>query len=152
MLGLGPGPHLDIPPAIVAGRVSEGTQPANLDHPSQHGTANCEAHNTVLDLFTQGGLLAAASFLWLLLRAAKCVYRAQSAGLMALVAGAAIFMMTGNIVRQPIFWFAIALCLTAQIARSQPRRPCPRKSLGPSHAGQPGPLSAARCISSPFPQ
>lgn len=123
MLGLGPGPHLEIPPAIVAGRVSEGTQPANLDHPSQNGTANFEAHNTVLDLFTQGGLLAAASFLWLLLRAAKCVYRAQSAGLMALVAGAAIFMMTGNIVRQPIFWFAIALCLTAQIARSEPRRP-----------------------------
>ena len=122
MLGLGPGPHMEIPPSILAGRVSE-AQPANLDHPSQNGTANFEAHNTVLDVFTQGGFLAVASFVWLLLRATKCVYRAQSAGLMALVAGAAIFMMTGNIVRQPIFWFAIALCLTAQIARSEPRRP-----------------------------
>jgi hypothetical protein len=115
MLGLGPGPHLEIPPAIVAGRVGEGTQPTNLDHPSQNGTANYEAHNTVLDVFTQGGLLAVTSVVWLLLRAAKCVYRAQSAGLVALVAGAAICMMTGNIVRQPILWFALALCLTARV-------------------------------------
>jgi hypothetical protein len=114
MLGLGPGPHLQIPPTIVAGRVSEGTQPANLDHPSQNGTANFEAHNTVFDVFTQGGLLAVTSFVWLLLRAAKCVYRAQSAGLVALVAGAAICMMNGNIVRQPILWFGLALCLTAR--------------------------------------
>jgi hypothetical protein len=124
MLGLGPGPHLQIPPSIIAGRVSE-AQPANLDHPNQNGTANYEAHNTVCDVFTQGGLLAAASFVWLLLRATKCVYRAQSPGLVALVAGAAIFMMTGNIVRQPIFWFAIALCLTAHVSRSEPRRPAP---------------------------
>jgi len=123
MLGLGPGPHLQIPPTIVAGRVSEGTQPANLDHPSQNGTANYEAHNTVLDVFTQGGLLAVASFIWLLLRAAKCVYRAQSAGLVAMLAGAALFMMTGNIARQPIFWFAIVLCLTARVAPFEQRRP-----------------------------
>jgi hypothetical protein len=116
MLGLGPGPHLQIPPTIVAGRVSEGTQPANLDHPSQNGTANYEAHNTILDVLTQGGLLAVTSFVWLLLRAAKFVYRAQSAGLAALVAGAAMFMMTGNIVRQPILWFALALCLTARVS------------------------------------
>jgi hypothetical protein len=123
MLGLGPGPHLQIPPTIVAGRVSEGTQPVNLDHPSQNGTANFEAHNTVLDVFTQGGLLAVASFVWLLLRAAKCAYRAQSAGLVAMLAGAAVFMMTGNIARQPIFWFAIVLCLTARVAPFEQRRP-----------------------------
>jgi hypothetical protein len=123
MLGLGPGPHLQIPPTIVAGRVSEGTQPAHLDHPSQNGTANYEAHNTVFDVFTQGGLLAVTSFVWLLLRAAKCVYRAQLAGLVALVAGAAIFMMTGNIVRQPILWFALALCLTARVSPFERRRP-----------------------------
>ncbi len=123
MLGLGPGPHLEIPASIVAGRVSEGTQPMNLDHPSQNGTANYEAHNTVCDVFTQGGLLAVASFVWLLLRSTKCVCRAQSAGLVALLAGTAIFMMTGNIVRQPIFWFAIALCLTARVSPSEPSPP-----------------------------
>jgi len=54
MLGLGPGPHLQIPPSIVAGRVSTGAEPVNIGHPIQNGTANFEAHNTILDLFTQG--------------------------------------------------------------------------------------------------
>jgi O-antigen ligase len=121
MLGLGPGPHLQTPAAIVAGRVS-GTQPVNIVHPTQNGIANYEAHNTVLDVFTQGGLLGVASFVWLLLRTTTSVYRARSAGLAALVAGAVIFMMTGNIVRQPIFWFAIVLCLTAPVSVVEPHR------------------------------
>jgi hypothetical protein len=121
MLGLGPGPHLRIPPAIVAGRVSAGMRPTNLEHPMQNGTANFEAHNTLFDVFTQGGLLAGASVLWLLLRAVNNVYRARSAGLASLLAGITIFMMTGNIVRQPIFWFAIVLCLTAVVSRRDER-------------------------------
>jgi O-antigen ligase/polysaccharide polymerase Wzy-like membrane protein len=124
MMGLGPGPHLQMPLSIVAGRASIGTQPVNMSHPTQNGTANYEAHNTILDLFTQGGLLAVASFVWILLHATKYVYRARSAELMALVAGAAIFMMTGNIVRQPIFWFAIVLCLTAPAAPFERRGSC----------------------------
>lgn len=122
MLGLGPGPHLQIPTAIVAGRVNSGTTPVNIVHPIQNGTANYEAHNTVLDVFTQGGLLAVASFVWVLFRATKQVYRARSPGLLALVAGAVVFMMTGNIVRQPIFWFAIVLCLAAPVSPVEPRR------------------------------
>jgi hypothetical protein len=122
MLGLGPGPHLQIPPSIVAGRESI-SETTNIGHPTQNGTANFEAHNTVLDLFTQGGLLAVASFAWLLLRATTRAYRARSAGLVALVAGATVFMMTGNIVRQPILWFAIVLCLTAPVAPFEPRPP-----------------------------
>ena len=121
MLGLGPGPHLRIPPAIVAGRVSTDLQPANLEHPIQNGTANFEAHNTLFDVFTQGGLLAGASVVWLLLRAVNSVYRARSAGLASLLAGVTIFMMTGNIVRQPIFWFAIVICLTAVVTRRDER-------------------------------
>jgi O-antigen ligase len=121
MLGLGPGPHLQIPPSIVAGRVSTGAEPVNIGHPIQNGTANFEAHNTILDLFTQGGLLAVVSFVWLLLRATARAFRARSAGLVALIAGAAMFMMTGNIVRQPILWFAIVLCLTAPVSRFEPR-------------------------------
>jgi hypothetical protein len=122
MLGLGPGPHLRIPPTIVAGRVSMEMQPANVEHPIQNGTANFEAHNTLLDVFTQGGLLAGASVVWLLLRAINNVYRARSAGLASLLAGVTIFMMTGNIVRQPIFWFAIVLCLTTLASRRDQRR------------------------------
>jgi hypothetical protein len=121
MLGLGPGPHLHIPASIVAGHVSMGAQVVNISHPTQNGTANYEAHNTMLDLFTQGGLLAVASFAWLLLRATTRVLRARSAGLVALIAGAAMFMMTGNIVRQPILWFAIVLCLTAPVSPFKPR-------------------------------
>jgi O-Antigen ligase len=124
MMGLGPGPHLQIPLSIVAADLaSMGTQPANMSHPTQNGTANYEAHNTILDVFTQGGMLAVASFVWLLLRATQYVYRARSAELMALLAGAAIFMMTGNIVRQPIFWFAIVLCLTVPASPFEQRRP-----------------------------
>jgi len=115
MIGLGPGPHLKIPAAIIAGRVSTGVTLINITHPAQNGTANYEAHNTILDVFTQGGLLAVASFLWLLAQATRSAYRSRSAGLMALLAGAATFMMTGNVVRQPVFWFAIVLCLCAPV-------------------------------------
>jgi hypothetical protein len=125
MLGLGPGPHLHIPASIVAGRVSEGMEAPKLEHPVQNGTANYEAHNTLLDVFTQGGLLAAASVALLLLRAMYCAYRARSAGLASLIAGVTVFMMTGNIIRQPIFWFALVLCLSAPVARLEPRRPTP---------------------------
>jgi hypothetical protein len=115
MLGLGPGPHLEIPEEIVAGRVNT-VQPANTSHPTQNGTANFEAHNTLLDVFTQGGLLAVASLAWLLLRALWCAWRARSAGLVSLLVGVVIFLTTGNIVRHPIVWFAVVLCLTAPAA------------------------------------
>jgi hypothetical protein len=123
MLGLGPGPHLQIPPEVLAGRESMTSQPINIEHPTQNGTANFEAHNTVLDLFTQGGLLAVASFIGLLLCATAVAWRARSAGLMAVMTGTTIFIMTGNVVRQPIFWFAIVLCLTAPIVALSSRVP-----------------------------
>lgn len=121
LLGLGPGPHLEIPPLIAASHV-ESLQPANVSHPTQNGTANYEAHDTLLDLLTQGGLLAVASLLWLLLRAARSVQRARAAGLAALLAGVAVFMLTSNILRQPIFWFAILLCLTTPASERALRR------------------------------
>jgi hypothetical protein len=109
MMGLGPGPHLPIPPEIVAARIS-----GELDadpHPDLNGAPNFEAHNSPLDLFTQGGLLADAAFLWLLALAWLVPYKARLAGLMALISGVAIFGLTNNIVRPPIFWFTIAVCL-----------------------------------------
>jgi O-antigen ligase len=114
LIGLGPGPHLPIPAEIVAGRVSTEGAPTNLTHPDQNGTANYEAHNSMLDVFTQGGILAAGVLIWLLTQAACNAYRSGSAALMALLAGTITFMMTGNIVRQPIFWFSLILCLNVQ--------------------------------------
>jgi O-antigen ligase len=111
-LGLGPGPHLNIPASLVGARQSE-HEPEMLQHPVPNGIPNFEAHNTVLDLFTQGGLIAALSFLWLVTTALLMAYRARSAGLTTLLAGVILFGMTTLIVRQPLFWFAIALCLVA---------------------------------------
>ena len=112
MLGLGPGPHLEIPPSLVAARQGE-NEPKNLDHPPVNGTQNFEAHNTLLDLFTQGGLIAVLALLWLSATTLLVTYRARLSALTALLCGLGIFSMVHLIIRIPIFWFAIALCLVA---------------------------------------
>ncbi|HLN07793.1 MAG TPA: O-antigen ligase domain-containing protein, partial [Xanthobacteraceae bacterium] len=48
MLGLGPGPHLEIPPDLVASRRSTKDEPKYLEHPEVNSTPNFEAHNTFL--------------------------------------------------------------------------------------------------------
>ena len=113
LLGLGPGPHLAIPPELVAARQTE-NEPENLEHPKVNGTANFEAHNTYLDLLTQGGILALASFVWLIVAAIVSARRGRMAGLAALVIGLALFATTANIVRNPIFWLAITLCMVGE--------------------------------------
>ncbi len=110
MLGLGPGPHLEIPTSIVAARQGS----ADLaDHPALNATPNFEAHNTLLDLFTQGGLIAVSGFLWLTGVTLLTTYKARQPGLTTLLCGLGIFGFTGFIVRPPMFWFAIVLCLVA---------------------------------------
>ena len=111
MLGLGPGPHLWIPASIVTARTSEKHLPEHILHPTVNGTPNYEAHNTVLDLFTQGGLLASLTFLWFVATALINIYKARLAGLTTLLCGLLLFGMTVLIIRYPIFWFAIALSL-----------------------------------------
>jgi hypothetical protein len=113
MLGLGPGPHLPIPPSIVAARMTEQGQPTHIQHPEANTTPNFEAHNTTLDLFTQGGLLAVLAFLWLAATIFFNTYRARLAGLTTLICGLFLFGVFALIIRHPIFWFAIALCLVA---------------------------------------
>ncbi|MBN9561515.1 MAG: O-antigen ligase domain-containing protein [Alphaproteobacteria bacterium] len=155
MLGLGPGPHLPIPPEIIAARMTEPDLDTG-DHPALNATPNFEAHNSPLDLFTQGGLLADVSFVWLLAMACIVPYRARLAGLVALLAGVAIFGLTNNIVRPPMFWFAVALCLVSdgradgvQVGRRPPwvthrvRWPdhTPTRSFD---AGRPGDVGVAR--------
>ena len=113
-LGLGPGPHLPIPPSILEARMGHSAgQPAEIEHPHNGAAPNFEAHNTVLDLFAQGGLLADAAFLWLVFSAVVATYRCRLAGLAALMVGLIVFTTAHLIVRLPIFWFSIALCLVA---------------------------------------
>jgi hypothetical protein len=104
LLGLGPGAHLVSTPY------------KRLPPP------NFEAHNTPLDLFTQGGLLAVLSFAWLVATGIFRTYKSNLAGLTVLLSGLAIFGMFHLIVRHPIFWFAIALGLVAGTGRTTSTR------------------------------
>jgi O-Antigen ligase len=113
MLGMGPGPHLAIPPSLVKARAREANAPGNIQHPENNGAPNFEAHNTILDLFVQGGILADISFLWLLFSAFRHSYRAGLAGLSTMLCCLTLFGMTNLIIRQPLFWFAIVSCLVS---------------------------------------
>jgi hypothetical protein len=112
MLGLGPGPHLEIPASLVAARKTE-ILPKYVETPPTNGTPNFEAHNTPLDLFTQGGLIAVLSFVWISAAALFNTYKARLGGLTTLLCGVSIFGLGNLIVRHPIFWFVIALCLVS---------------------------------------
>jgi O-antigen ligase len=120
MLGLGPGPHLEIPPAIVAGRYGGTFHPKYIEHPEPTFAPNFEAHNTVLDLFVQGGLIAVLSLIWVASTALSTAYRARLAGLLTLLCGLGIYGAATLIIRHPIFWFAIALCLVAGTGARRP--------------------------------
>lgn len=120
MLGLGPGPHLPMPPSIIAAREGGDTDAVNNDHPSISDIPNFEAHNTYFDMFTQGGLLAVGSVVWLAATALIVTYKARAAGLTTLVCCLLLYAMTGLIIRPPIFWFAIVLCLVAGDPRGTP--------------------------------
>lgn len=113
MLGLGPGPHLEIPPSIVAGRRDSTNDPKHVEHPEVGFIANFEAHNTFLDLFIQGGLIAVLSLGWLVATAFVVTHRAELDALTTLLCGLAMFSIFHLIVRHPTFWFAISLCLVA---------------------------------------
>jgi O-antigen ligase len=95
MMGLGPGPHL--------------VQKQYKRPPPD----KFEAHNTIFDLFTQGGWIAVLSFLGLLAMAFTAAYRAGRIALTTLVIALFVFSNFHLIVRHPIFWFPIALCLAA---------------------------------------
>lgn len=113
MLGLGPGPHLEIPFLIAAGRQNTTDEPKFIDHPKPGAMPNFEAHNTLLDLFTQCGLIGVLSVIWLGALALAGTYSGKLDGSTTLLCGLAIFSMFHLIIRHPIFWFAFALCLVA---------------------------------------
>ena len=103
LIGFGPGPHLT--------SKSYKRPPPN----------KFEAHNTPLDLFAQGGIVAVATFVWLIGSALIGSTRARIPALAGLVAGLLVFSMFHYTVRHPIFWFGVVLCLleTAQVSRSR---------------------------------
>jgi hypothetical protein len=114
MLGLGPGPHLEIPTSIVSARKLDMVHPEFVEHPKPSFVPNFEAHNTMLDLFTQGGLLVVLSFVWLVATAFRSAYATGEAGLPTLLCGLCIYAIATFLLRHPIFWFVIAVCLVAE--------------------------------------
>jgi hypothetical protein len=115
MLGLGPGPHIEIPRAIQVGRrgtVDPVTQPTQ---PHLQFAPNFEAHNTALDLFVQSGLLGVSALVWLLGSILVMTFRLRLDALTTTICGLALFSLFHLIVRQPIVWFAIAFCLVTAI-------------------------------------
>jgi hypothetical protein len=109
-LGLGPGPHLERPNV---------TNRQALPTPF-------EAHSTVLDVFTQSGLLGLIAFCGLLAGAVVLVLRQHLDALAAMIAAIAIFSVSHFILRHPIVWFALAFCLIIGTARA----PLPHARLG----------------------
>jgi hypothetical protein len=110
-LGLGPGPHLEIPQSIVASR-RDGGEPINLKHPKPGLAANFEAHNTVLELFVQGGLMAVGAFTWVLSIGARRSWKAEFDGLVALLFAIVAFGSFHVVFRHPMVWLAICLAIT----------------------------------------
>ena len=76
-----------------------------------NGLPNFEAHNTVLDLFMQGGLLAVVSLVWLIWTTVSATLRTRSDALTVMMFGLVLFGIFHLIIRSPLFWFSIGLCL-----------------------------------------
>lgn len=93
MLGLGPGPHL--------------TEKAWKQSPPH----KFEAHNTPLDLFVQGGLMALLAIALLYASLLVATTKARLPALAALSCAFVLFSMFHFIIRHPIFWFGVVLCL-----------------------------------------
>lgn len=115
MLGYGPGPHLDIPLSLTASHRTSG-EPINLSHPKLGAAPNYESHNTLFELFVQGGILAVGAFVWIVALAVWRSWKAGKDGLIALLFAAAAFGSFHVVFRHPIVWFTIGLGLQAQRA------------------------------------
>jgi hypothetical protein len=113
MLGLGPGPHL--------------TKKSWKRSPP----AKFEAHNTPLELFVQGGLLALLAIAWLYASLLLATTRARLPALAALSCAFVVFSMFHFIIRHPIFWFGVVLCLLEAASVS-------KLSFGGRHADELG--------------
>ncbi len=93
MLGFGPGAHL----------TSKSYKRAPPD--------KFEAHNTPMELFTQGGLIAVLAYLGIALSTCYSVVRARLPALSAFAFSLLVFSLFHYVIRHPIFWFGLVLCL-----------------------------------------
>jgi O-antigen ligase len=105
-LGLGPGPHLEKPTGVTDKGI-----PLPL-----------EAHNTLLDVFTQGGLLGVTAVVSLFAGTFLLLLRAKHDALAILIVALAIFSISHFILRHPTVWFALALSLVMGSGRPPPLR------------------------------
>ncbi len=109
-LGLGPGPHL-ARPTIVG---------------SEHLPAPFEAHSTILDSYMQGGILVVVLLVALVAGTTALALTTRLDGLVAMLAALSVFGISHFILRHPVVWLALALCLvtgaTCTRAAGVPRR------------------------------
>lgn len=125
LMGLGPAPHIASPfPVVLGSRSAEALKYS--DQPQPGFLPNFEAHNTLLDLFTQSGLPGILSVVGLGAVLLAGTWAARLDGLTTLILGLAIFSVFHFIIRHPIFWFAVAVCLVAGDAARH--KAIPRKS------------------------
>ncbi|HEV2159870.1 O-antigen ligase family protein [Bradyrhizobium sp.] len=103
-LGLGPGPHLEKPTGITDKGVP----------------LPVEAHSTILDVFTQGGLPGVIIIFGLLAGTLLLLLRARLDALAVLIFALAIFSISHFVLRHPTVWFAVTLGLVLGSARRSP--------------------------------
>lgn len=126
-LGLGPGPHLPIPPVMLEAHENVPDRPVNLSFPKGGGPPNYEVHNTFLELFQQTGLVGAVAFVTLLALAFARAVRARMFALAALLVGVMLFGSFHVVLRHPLVWFIVAACLGCDA-----RAPAARLSVRPT--------------------
>lgn len=93
LIGFGPGPHL--------------TSKSYKRRPP----AKFESHNTPLELFTQAGLAGSLAYLWLCGATTLRTLRTRQAALTSLIVALALFSLFHFVLRHPLFWFSLAICL-----------------------------------------
>jgi hypothetical protein len=113
MLGLGPGPHLPIPAILLDARWGSSDEPINVQHPTVGGAPNFESHNSLLELFLQGGLLAVASFLMIFVKSLIHAFRTGRHVLATALCGVLLFGSFHVITRHPAVWFLIVTGLAS---------------------------------------
>jgi O-antigen ligase len=69
-----------------------------------------EAHNTMIDIVTQSGLVGVAMCILVCWTLTLRAWRTRNSTALALLAGVLMFSMAHFVMRQPIFWFYLVLC------------------------------------------
>jgi O-antigen ligase len=128
LLGMGPGPHLEIPNIVLLGRRS-GNEPVNMSHPTAGLAPNFEAHNTLLELFVQGGLVSVSAYLWIVGLALWRAWRVGADGMVATLLAVNAFGSFHVVFRHPFVWFLVCGALVG--ARSAQPENVLRRTAGP---------------------